>query len=164
MSIARSRGSDIPLLDRGVTLRRIFPGAGNLWFEMLQPYVMRDVLTRLGQRCEATICDRLYEQAADDSRFDWSSRDRQFRRVRCSLIQIVILTAAADYLHAFDLSVRKCLDCAEHGSVAKCQRVEDYFRYHRDIARHFLIRFSKLRGDCLKHARWIEETRIIGKD
>ena len=151
-------------LDRFVTMLRFGASDRRGRHERLRSYVLRDVLPRLSQRREAAISDRLHDHVSNHCRLNRPSENGQPGRVGCRLIQVTILTAAANNLHAADLSSRQRLDLSQHGGVAKRQRVEDHFRDRCRILRHLLARFCKLRCNCLEHTRRIEEPRVVRKN
>ena len=90
------------------------------------PHVPCDVCAGLGQRREAARGDGLHHRVPDRGRLDRAGQYRLACRGRGRLVQVPVLAAAADDLHAFDGRARQLFDRAEDGRVALRQRVEDH--------------------------------------
>ena len=90
-------------LDRFVTMLRLGAGDRALRRERLRFYILRDVVPGLFQRCEAASSDRLHAHIANHCRLNRPGKNGQSGRIGCRLIQVTILTAAANNLHAADL-------------------------------------------------------------
>src|SRR6185369_138008 len=68
--------SVVTCLDRFVTMLRLVGGDRCARRELLRSYVLRDVLPRFCQRCEAAISDRLHDHVSDHCCLDWAGKDR----------------------------------------------------------------------------------------
>src|SRR5262249_43093115 len=101
-----------PRFDFRIESRFLFPGRRRLRLEAARADVRGDVTPRFGERSEAARRDGLYESVADDGGFSRPGQHGPLRGVGRRLVQVLVLTATADDLHAFDGLTRQGLDRA----------------------------------------------------
>src|SRR6185369_9113937 len=68
--------SVVTCLDRFVAMLRLVASDRRDGREWLRLDVLRDVLPRLCQRCEAAISDRLHDHVSDHCCLNWAGKDR----------------------------------------------------------------------------------------
>src|SRR5262249_7352217 len=94
-----------------------------LWCKLAQRNVLCYVLPCRGQRCKASGGEGLDQHVANDSRFYRPSQHRPAGRIRRCLVQILILAASADDLHAGNCLFCQLLDCAQDRGITQSKRV-----------------------------------------
>src|SRR5438105_4551542 len=92
--------------DCRVEPRGLFPRGRRARLVLLQTHAAGHVPPRLGERREAARGDRLHEDVARDGRLRRPGKNRQPRRVRRRLVEIIVPAASADNLHALNLTIR----------------------------------------------------------
>jgi hypothetical protein len=108
--------------------------------------------------------NRLHGQIAQRRGLRRPRHHRPPARIRRGLVQIIVLTAAADDAQTGDVAPRDQLDLLNHRLVLPRQRVQDDAADRHLIVGNVLPRFAQARLHFGHHVRRVEEPRIIRLD